>query len=159
MLGTELKCALELRRQNALKPCSTRPDIASAGATAGSERFKCIKELIRRGGRPRRNNSGSRQGLRGSGVPDRAESEMHACISHKLIDMHAARYSWLRTCCRSKAAVSSWCRTQTCHLHTVPVETCPEPGHSRSMHAACMQTCHVEPYHVISILRTTCSSS
>ena len=104
-------------KKNSLKPCSTRPDIASAGATAGSERFKCIKELIRRGGRPRRNNSGSRQGLRGSGVPDRAESEMHACISHKLIDMHAARYSWLRTRCRSKAATSSWCRTQTCHLH------------------------------------------
>ena len=159
MLCTGSMRALELRRQNALKPCSTRPDIASAGATAGSERFKCIKELICRGGRPRRNNSGSRQGLRGSGVPDRAESEMHACISHKLIDMHAARYSWLRTRCRSKAATSSWCRTQTCHLHTVPVETCPEPGHSRSMHAACMQTCHVEPYHVISILRTTCSSS
>ena len=152
MLGTELKCALELRRQNALKPCSTRPDIASAGATAGSERFKCIKELIRRGGRPRRNNSGSRQGLRGSGVPDRAESEMHACISHKLIDMHAARYSWLRTRCRcSKAAMSS-CMVPNSNL---------SPAHSPSrdmsrawaltQHACCMHAdmlCQAVPCHI-----------
>ena len=78
MLCTDSKRALELRRQNTLKPCSARPAIDLAGGRGGSERSKYIKKLMYQGGGPGRVDSGSRQGLRVSQVPDRAEQGMRA---------------------------------------------------------------------------------
>ena len=81
MLYPGLKRALEARRETHFKALSTRPDIDLAGGRGGSERSKYIKKLMYQGGGPGRVDSGSRQGLRESQVPDRAERGMRAQAS------------------------------------------------------------------------------
>ena len=67
--------------RDALQELSTRPDIDLAGGRGCSERSKYIKKLMYQGGGPGRVDSGSRQGLRESQVPDRAEQGMRAQAS------------------------------------------------------------------------------
>ena len=59
--------------------CSASIDLA--GGRGCSERSKYIKKLMYQGGGPGRVDSGSRQGLRESQVPDRAEQGMRAQAS------------------------------------------------------------------------------
>ena len=81
MLCPGLKRALEARRETHFRTLSTRPDIDLAGGRGGSERSKYIKKVMYQGGGPGRVDSGSRQGLRESQVPDRAERGMRAQAS------------------------------------------------------------------------------
>ena len=78
MLCTGSKRALELRRQNTLKPCSARPVIDMAGGRGCSERFKYVNVLMCQGDGSAGVDCGSEQGLRESWVPDRAEQGMRA---------------------------------------------------------------------------------
>ena len=81
MLYPGLKRALEAHQETHFKALSTWPDIDLAGGRGGSERSKYIKKLMYQGSGPGRVDSGSRQGLWESQVPDQAEQGMRAQAS------------------------------------------------------------------------------
>ena len=68
----------------------------------------------------------------------RSGRKQNACMYKlKRMYMHAEQCSWLHTRCRSKAVMSSLCRTRTCHLPNTLSRGMSRAG-AHSQQACCM---------------------